>query len=354
MPTPLRDARRILIVRMGAMGDVLHALPAVALLRRRLPDAELTWAVEPAWAPLVEAAADPIERIPLKRWRRRLFQGETRREIRETTARLRAARFDAAIDLQGLIKSAAVARLSRPGRLIGFDRTQLREPLAARLYHETIYVNRRHVVDRNLGLVRTLLEDFEPAAAEFPLPEGVRSPQLPDGPFLLAAPFAGWRSKEWPAERYAELAALAWRERRLPLVLDCAPADESAVRAIAEQAPDGACRVHVSSLPELIAATRAAAAVLGVDSGPLHLAAALDAPGVALFGPTDPDRNGPYGSSLDVLRQPGAATSYKRENRYAASMLALDVPRVWRALCEKLNAARPRLEVVTASTPSAS
>lgn len=352
--TPLREARRILVVRLGAMGDVVHALPAAALLCRELPDAELTWAVEPAWAPLVEAVAHRVEPLPLKRWRRSPLSRATRSEIREAGARLRGQRFDWALDFQGLIKSAVVARWSRAGRTAGFDRSLVREPLAARLYHEAIFVNRRHVVDRNLGLVRALLEEFRSAPAEFPLPAGVCSKQLPDGPFILAAPFAGWRGKEWPLERYAELAALAWGERRLPLVLDCAPADEAAARQIVEMAPPGSCRLHVSTLPELIGATRAASAVVGVDSGPLHLAAALGAPGVALFGPTDPDRNGPYGDSFELLRQAGAATTYKREDRHADSMRSLSAARVWRAVCEKLKAAGPRLEVVPASTPSAS
>ena len=153
---------------------------------------------------------------------------------------------------------------------------------------------------------------------------------------------AGWASKQWPADHYAELAGLLWRERGVPLLLDCAPADQPYVEKICARAPAGSCQVHVSSLDELIAATRRARAVVGVDSGPLHLAAALDVPGVAIYGQTDPARNGPYGGSFTVLRARGVEASYRRGEETHPSMSRIGPELVWKALANALDAPRGR------------
>ena len=134
-----------------------------------------------------------------------------------------------------------------------------------------------------------------------PLPAGTPEGQLPETDFVLASPLAGWRSKQWPGEHYATLAARVRSELGLPLVLNAPPG------VTFPEIPQA--MLHTSGLPGLIHATRRAAAVVGVDSGPLHLAAALGRPGVAIFGPTDPARNGPYGNTVRVLRSPSAVTS---------------------------------------------
>ncbi len=349
--TPVPPPNSVLLIRFGAMGDILHTLPAAAHLRRTLPNARIVWAVEPRWAPLLadNSSIDEIRLFPLKAWRKRFLQPSAWGEFRAALGALRAERFDLALDFQGLIKSAATAWAARATRREGFLPAELREPLAARCYTRGVAVNRRHVVDKNLALARGAVGG-ESRPAEFPLPLGRVSGKLPSGEFLLASPFAGWRSKEWPLPRYAELAVLAWRERRLPLVLDCAPQQSAEVEALAAQAPEGAIRAHPSSLDELIGATRRARAVIGVDSGPMHLAAALGAPGVALFGPTDPARNGPYGQSLRVLRRAGQPTSYKRESTYSPGLAQLSADEVWEALSERLDATRPQFEVVDTSS----
>lgn len=341
---------RVLVLRFGAMGDILHTLPAASHLRRVLPDARIVWAAEPRWAPLLadNPAIDAVFPLPLKSWRRKPFHTSSWKGLRAAIAELRAEQFDCAIDFQGLLKSALTARLSGAAERIGFARNELRESLAARFYTRSAAANRRHVVDKNLALARGAVGgDAKPA--EFWLPAGRISERLPDGDFLLASPFAGWRAKEWPLPRYAELAELAWEQRRLPLVLDCAPGDLAAIEELAATAPEGAIRPHPSSIEELIGATRRARAVVGLDSGPLHLAAALGAPGVALFGPTDPLRNGPYGSSVRVLRRPSARTTYKRGGSYDPSLESLAAEEVWDALTERLDATRPRFEVVDTS-----
>jgi heptosyltransferase-1 len=170
----------------------------------------------------------------------------------------------------------------------------------------------------------------------FPLPAGRPETSLPASNYFLTTPAAGWVSKQWPLEHFVRLAEIISRETGSPLVVDCAPGDLSLAGAIVDRAPRGACRLHVSSLEGLIAATRRARAVVGVDSGPLHLAAALGIPGVAIYGRTDPARNGPYGPSFRVLRSSVAVTSYARQRAIDPAMEEITPQQVWEALREQL------------------
>ena len=310
----------ILVVRLGAMGDVIHALPAVATLKSSYPNAALTWVIDPKWAPLI--AQNPYVDGVL------LFNRKSRNSIRDTWRSLRAARFDIAVDFQGLIKSALVAKAAGPERLYGFDAGYVRERSAALLYTHRVAPSAQHVVDRNLELARAAGADV--LSHEFPLPPGRPEGELPEPPFVLACPLAGWKSKQWPLEHYRELAARL-ASNGVPLVVNGPP------NARAELELAGGW-LHTSGIEGLIDATRRAAAVVGVDSGPLHLAAALGKPGVAIFGPTDPARNGPYGGSMRVLRIDGADTTYKRGSEIAASMRAITASEVYDALAPALRA----------------
>jgi heptosyltransferase-1 len=314
-PVAKSTSSRILVVRLGAMGDIIHALPAVASLKRNYAGSRLTWIVEPKWAPLLED--NPfIDRVVLLR--RNTLAG-----LFESWRSLRAERYDFAVDFQGLIKSAVVASAAHPDRIFGFHQTQLRERAAALFYSNRTASGAAHVVDRNLDLAaaagaNTLLRTF-------PLPAGRPEGALPPGDFVLASPLAGWRAKQWPMEHYQALAARLEGELGIPLVLD---------------GPPGSGLDHCSGLPGLIHATRRAAAVVGVDSGPLHLAAALGKPGVAIYGPTDPARNGPYGDSLRVLRSPAAVTTYKRGRSIDESMRAVSPAQVFEALTAMIGERR--------------
>ncbi|MCX6594840.1 MAG: hypothetical protein NTV70_00550 [Acidobacteria bacterium] len=281
-------AERVLVVRMGAMGDVIHALPAATWLQRQ--GAEVAWVIEPRWRPLL-AAIPAIE-----------FDRRSRHSVMSALPKLRG--FDRAYDLQGLIKSAVVARWAS-GQVTGF--ADPREGPAGWFYSKSIVRPTGHVVDQYRHLVGAS------GPPEFPLPPGRPEGRLPDGPFVLASPEAGWRSKQWPREFFDQLRSLLpW-----PLVLN---------------GPPGSGLDHESSIEGLIDATRRATAVIGVDSGPLHLAAALGKPGVAIFGPTDPERNGPYGGSITVLRDPSAVTTYRRGTEIDPAMRAISPGAVWDAL----------------------
>jgi heptosyltransferase-1 len=172
------------------------------------------------------------------------------------------------------------------------------------------------MVERNMDLARASGAGSQAGDRLFPLPKGRAEGDLPAGDFVLASPLAGWRSKQWPMEYYEKLGERL-KQAGVPLVLNGLP--DSGLP-------------HHSGLPGLIHATRRALAVVGVDSGPLHLAAALGKPGVAIFGPTDPARNGPYRSAIRVLRAPAASTSYRRGRSVNESMRQITPDEVFESL----------------------
>jgi heptosyltransferase-1 len=307
---------RILVLRLSSMGDVIHTLPAVASLKHSFPHSRLTWLIRPRWQPLLEGNPYVDEVIALERSVSASF-AEARR--------LRARHFDLAVDFQGLIQTALLAAAVRPNKLVGFDRRQVRESLAALFYSSHVTARAGHIVERNLELAAGA--GASNVLRSFPLPQGAPEGALPEGKFILACPFAGWGSKQWPLEYWSQLADLL----ELPLVVNGPPDSAATLEQIR------GARIHLSGIGGLIHATRRAHAVIGVDSGPLHLAAALAKPGVAIYGPTDPARNGPYGTSFRVLRSPDAAADYKRRATPADSMRAISPRMVAESLTHVLE-----------------
>lgn len=310
----------VLVIRMGSLGDVIHALPAVATLKHSIPGSHVSWVIDPKWACLL--AGNPfVDRVVLLD--RRSLAG-----IKSAWGELRARRYALAVDFQGLFKSALVASAARPDRIVGFHQSQAREPLAALFYSKRVRTGAAHIVDRNLELA--VAAGASSIVCTFPLPEGNPEGNLPGGNFVLASPLAGWTGKQWPLEYYSTLAQRLRDELNLPLVLNGPPHAASMLKQVS------GARVHVSGVPGLVHATRRALAVLGIDSGPMHLAAALEKPGVAVFGPTDPARNGPYGKSFTVLRSAHAVTTYKRRQEIDASMREISPDAVFDALKDRI------------------
>ena len=306
---------RILVVRLGAMGDIVHALPAVSTLKADCPAAHITWAVEPQWTYLLEGNPS-VDRV--LQLRRRSPAG-----LSASLGDLRSAAYDIAVDFQGLLKSALVTLASKAESVYGFDPAQIRERPAAVFYTKKVPSDSVHIVDRNLDLAAAVAHGESARLHEFPLPPGEPEGELPER-FILASPLAGWTSKQWPMENYGYLGELVQREWGIPLVLNGAPG--AALPGMES------VRTNFSGIPGLIYATRRAEAVVGVDSGPMHLAAALAKPGVAIFGPTDPTRNGPFGDTLRVLRSPSAITTYKRRPEIDESMTSISPADVLEAL----------------------
>jgi len=312
---------RILVVRLGSMGDVIAALPAVASLKHSIPHSKITWVIDPKWSLLLDGNPYVDSVVHLDR---RTFTG-----LRNAWRTLRADRYDFAVDFQGLVKSALVATLARPERIFGFNAAYARESAASWFYSTKVPIRSYHAVDRNLDLAAAA--GASNILRTFPLPPGEQQAKLPERDFVLASPLAGWGAKQWPLEHYTKLADRLQRECGMPLVLDTpyplhVPGAET----------------HVSTLAGLLYATRRATAVVGLDSGPMHLAAALGKPGVAIYGPTDPARHGPYGGTIAVLRSPAAVTTYRRTPEPDASMREITPDQVFEALEPILAAHKDR------------
>lgn len=281
------DFRRLLVVRMSALGDVIHTIPAVVALQRELPDVEIGWAVERAYSELVDVVVRPNAIFPvrMKAWRRSLF-GSSRELGAAIDSMRRFAQRQASVDFQGLIKSAAIAFLSGAHLRYGFSRAAARENASLLLNNRAVEVDTTaHVIDQNLQLASAIAGPLSMPRVDF-------SPFAQDGEGRLGGlegrvvllPGAGKANKLWPTSSFRELAAHLGKRA----LVVWGPGEEERARGIgAELAPP-------TNLRELAWLLRHARAVVGADTGPLHLADALGTPSIALFGPTNPRRNGPY------------------------------------------------------------
>jgi heptosyltransferase-1 len=280
--------KRLLALRLSALGDVIHTIPAVLTLRDALPDTDISWVVEAPYAELVATVAG-VTAIPvrMKRWGRSLRS--SRAEIRRALEAMRGA--DTSVDFQGLVKSAMLGWVARAQTRYGFDRRAIRETPALLFTNQKIHVDTtRHVVDQNLQLVAALTANRRPPTANWnPFLESV--PGAEDSVVLL--PGAGKTTKLWPVDRFRELARRIG-ERALVV---WGPGEEALAREI------GARMAPATNLRELAWILRQADAVVGADTGPLHLADALGTRVIGLYGPTDPRRNGPYGQLGHVLSE---------------------------------------------------
>ncbi len=338
---------RLLILRLSSLGDILHALPAAASLRATFPEARIDWVVEEHWKDLIEFNPDLSNVIPVstKAWRAALDQRGTWREVRAAVAGLRDAHYDAALDFQGLMKSALLARLSGAPRRIGFDSSALKEGAAAMFYTELVRPPEGvHVVEMNLALARAA--GAGDAVVRFPLPtrpedeayidQQLRAHHLND--FFILSPGGGWGAKRWPLDRYVQLHNALARERGWRSFLNAGPGEEPLVEEFMAQARVVRPVHFPLTLRQLVALVRRARLLVTGDTGPLHVAAAVGTPLVALFGPTDPVRNGPYGGRAAVLQhREQAVISYRHEDTPSSAMLAITVEEV-------LSAARRVLE----------
>lgn len=356
------------------MGDILHALPAVSALRAAHPEWVLGWAVEPQWRALLSAdgasadtndravagekashsegrtasrtpaqpLVDRVHTVPAKSWARRPLHPSTLVDILRTRRELAAAGYDAAVDLQGAVRSALVARWARPQRLLG--EAVPREPAARWLFREPVPTHGVHVIEQAAEVLRALQHDELPLG--LPLlpvdPAAVRWREtlgLGDEPFVLLHPGAGWGAKRWPPERYAAVGAALSRITGVRVVVHVAPGE----RALGAQVEEAMCAKGIApllvtpSVGELIELTRRAALAIGGDTGPVHLAAALGKPTVAIFGPTDPVRNGPFHGAFRVLRDPASRRDHTRHADPEAGLLRIAPEAVVEAALELLR-----------------
>ena len=331
------------------MGDVLHALPAVTALRQDHPDWVIDWVIEPRWQSLLSAEGstgrgpaqplvDRIHRAPTKDWRKAPLSLKTLNEIGTLRRALRDGKYDAVIDLQGAIRSAVVARLAGSRRVIG--ESEPRERAARRLFTETVTTCGAHVIEQDVELAASIagdhLKPVPPCLPVDPIAEAWADALLP--PFspasILINPGAGWGAKRWPVERYAEVAAELTR-RGCRIFINAGPGEQPLADTI-QRAANGAATPLTCTLAQLIALTRRIALVIAGDTGPLHLACALGRPVVGIYGPTDPSRNGPFGTRFKVLRSPESRRDHTRHSAPEAGLLTIQPADVLRAAQELL------------------
>jgi heptosyltransferase I len=330
----------ILVVRLGALGDIVHTVPAVAALRRAFPDARLDWVVDArhgAFAELVRGV-DRLVRL----------SGSSAAAWLAAVRTLRAGRYDVALDFQGLLKSAVLARASGARRVIGFSVWHLREKGARPFYSEVAAdPERPHVIHKNLRLLTTVGVNSD--AVEFPLehrPSAAAERVLVEAggvPVALVNPGAAWPNKRWPAERFAEVCAFLREVRGMQPYVLWGP-DERELAETVVEASRGVARLSPpTSTADLLALSRTAALMVSGDTGPLHIAAAAGTPVVAIFGPTDPARNGPWApGDLTVSRYEACGCSYQRRCRRAAWCLdEVPVAEVTAAIQRRLAAVGP-------------
>ena len=277
---------KFLIVRLGSLGDVVHAIPVAAALRAEFPHARIDWLVDPRYTDLLDLVPIVDRRVPFDP--RDFFRAGERSRV------LRTVR-----DLQGLVKSAVLARAIRPRRVIGFPRRHLREPLA-RLFYTTAPDpgSATHVIYKNLALLGPL--GVQDRRVRFPLTvprsdtvDSIVQRFAPDG-FVLLNPGAAWPNKQWPPDRFGAVAAAIRAAHGLRSLVLWGPGEQSLAHEVA-RASEGAAEVSPpTAIPQLVAVSGAARLMISGDTGPLHVAAAVGTPLVALFGPTRPERNGPW------------------------------------------------------------
>jgi len=282
-----------------------------------------------------------VHLVDTRKWRRRPFCTIVRGEFCSAIGELRERRYDMALDLQGSIKSALLARLSRAGRVLGFRHPQ--EWLARWLYDETTESSAPHVIDQNRELVRRWLERPAPGghasapgagggllprdeSAEASVATTLEGMGLARAPFAILNPGAGWAAKQWPAERYAEL-AIELASRGIASIVNYGPGEEGLAKDVAEASRVSAVAL-ATDLSQLIALARRAHLFVGGDTGPLHLAALLGVKTVALFGPTDPECNGPYWPTSRTLRDAASITSYSHQRAADPGLELLTVAQV--------------------------
>ena len=326
---------RVLIVRLGALGDIIHAIPAAAAVRRANPQALIDWLVDVRHQELLDLVPVVNRRIPVNTSVPSSVVGVVRE--------LRRSRYDVALDLQGLLKSAVLARLSGAQRVVGFPPELLRERAARFFYRETAGCAAPHVVHKNLSMLNAMgirvpdvefpLDDRNPAAAA---DARTRLGLAPGARFAIINPGAAWPNKRWPPVYFAEVSrALAARYGLRSIVL-WGPGEEQLASDVATASEGTAAVSARTTVADLVSLSKAAALMVSGDTGPMHIAAAVGTPLVGIFGPTDPRRNGPWSEEdLTASRYGACVCHYERQCRIPGWCLLDIAPREVMALVDR-------------------
>jgi lipopolysaccharide heptosyltransferase I len=327
---------RFLVVRLGSLGDIVHTFPAVAGLRQSFPRSEIYWLTHPRWVNLVASSGLASEIWPV--------DSRDLANVRQTIANIRAQKWDAAIDYQGLWKSALLPFLAGVTKRIGFSSETIRELGVPVLYTDRVHAHARHIADQNgelslragaqtaVGPVKLTLNETDRQRVSSDLTAaGVTN-------YVVLSPGGGWRSKCWPPERFGELCQNIRDDLNLRCVINYGPGEESLAATVKSASGNADPFLYNRELGQLMALLQGAQCIVGGDTGPLHLAIALGTKAVAIFGPTNPARNGPYPPQHFVLRDPAASTTHKRETETNPFLLKISVAQVFDAVKLQLEA----------------
>jgi lipopolysaccharide heptosyltransferase I len=337
---------RILIVKLSSIGDVVHTLPVLRTIRHNLPNAYIAWVVEEKAKAILDGNRDldKIIAINTKRWRKS-FNGSAVREFFDVVNILRKDKFDIAIDLQGLLKSGIISYLSRATTIIGFDSRNCREFLNILFTNKKVSPGSRdiHVVDKNLSLLNPL--GFKEIKREFFLNSSLPDDRYIDEflskrrkegkPLIAINPGAGWRTKEWGIKNYAVMCNRLISEIGADVIFTMGPGEEGIVKGIVDSMSYEPIVAPPTSLKQLIALLKRCSFFIGGDTGPLHLAAALNISTVAIYGPSDPARNGPYGDNHIIIHKKlDCSGCYKRNCNKIKCMEMISVDDVFEGVKE--------------------
>jgi heptosyltransferase-1 len=343
---PLKEKKpsRFLVVKFGSLGDIVHCLPSVLQLRRAFPEAEIDWLIEQKNKIVVELSGLDVRLIPIDTYQWRNSPGiGSAREIAELVWALSTDGYDCTIDFQGLLKSAFFAYLSGAPVRIGWERDFLRESVSRFFYTEVVTPKRIHIIDQQMELLRPLGIDPD-WETEVPLraPETARRSVerklagLTD--YVLINPGGNWPTKCWAPERYGELAQRLMNDG-FPVAVTWGPGEEDMVRRLVRAAGSGVREVP-ATLEELVALCEKARLFIGGDTGPMHFAASVGAPIVAIFGPTSSDRNGPFRrEDIVVERRLACRPCYERDEcplEHWQCMVDITVDHVYEACRKRL------------------
>lgn len=336
---------------MSALGDIVHALPVLAALRRAWPAAQVDWIVDAGYAPILSLAEGLHQRVIVRARESTVAEGALSfggaAGYLKAVRHLRAQKYEAALDLQGLIKSALWARLSGAARVIGFDRAHLREPLAASLYSETVVpLEATHVIEKNLSILKAL--GLPPTAIELPLhPQAAAATTVALAAiggakkYAVINPGAAWPNKRWPAERFGALAAQLRARRGLQSLVTWGPSERDLAERVIAASEGAAIAAPATAIADLAVIMRDAALVVSGDTGPLHIAAAMGTPLVGLYGPTWPERNGPWHPDDQVISRAGGCVCHHKRQclRGAPCINEIEVTEVLTAVERRLSLA---------------
>jgi len=300
------EIRSICILRLNSIGEIIHTLPVVDVLKEKFPDARLTWIAEKQMAPLLKhhPGVDQLLLIDSRRWQRGLFSPSVWKEVFLFLQYFRSQEFDVALDFQGIFRTSALARFSGAGRRIGMCRADRHLRWSGFLLNEMNHktAGKSHRIEKNLAMLESLEIDSANHALNFHIhadeeaveyvSQELKKLDLQD--FILVNPGGGWITKIWELQKFSKLIDSIYNDLNLPALILWGPGEKHMADRIARKCISPAVVSFSTNLSEAIALVAQSRLVVSGDTGPLHVASAMGIPVVGIYGPTDPNLNGPW------------------------------------------------------------